>query len=72
MSQVRKERFYPEFRVVGYPYRPRKPKADPQLTLLDVEPAQEEGMTKLEAYEGLRSSLPFKYAIALAPFKSHQ
>jgi hypothetical protein len=66
------ERFYPEFRVVGYPYRPRKPKADPQLTLLDVEPVREGGMTKQEAYEGLRSSLPFSYAIALAPFKSHQ
>jgi hypothetical protein len=72
MSLVRKERFYPKFRVVGYPYRPRKPKADPQLTLLDVEPAREGAMTKQEAYERLRSSLPFKYAISLAPFRSHQ
>lgn len=65
-----KRRIYPEFRVIGYPYRPRKKKADPQLALFELAP--DVAMSKQKAYEGLRNSMPFKYSIALAPFKSHQ
>lgn len=72
-------RFYPEFRLIDYP--PRKPKAkkalpSPQLELglgleLNLSPQKKE-MTKKEAYDLLRQTMPFPYAIALAPFQSHQ
>ena len=66
-----KKRIYPEFRVIGYPYRPTtKRKADAQLSLFEM--TSDLGMSKQEAYEGLRNSMPFKYSISLAPFKSHQ
>ncbi len=67
------QRFYPEFRLIDYPLRkPKEKPASPQMELgLEIEPQKKE-MTKKEAYDLLRQSMPFPYAIALAPFQSHQ
>jgi hypothetical protein len=68
-------RFYPEIRLIDYPLRkPKEKKVSPQLELgLGVNPPeQKKEMTKREAYDLLRQSMPFAYAIALAPFQSHQ
>jgi hypothetical protein len=65
--------FYPEFRLIDYPLRkPKEKSASPQMELgLEIAPQKKE-MTKKEAYDLLRQSMPFPYAIALAPFQSHQ
>lgn len=67
------QRFYPEFRIIDYPLRkPKEKPASPQLELgLEMAPQKKE-MTKKEAYDLLRQSMPFPYAMALAPFQSHQ
>jgi hypothetical protein len=67
-------RAYPEFRLIDYPLRkPKEKKPSPQLELgLGLATEKKEEMTKLEAYDLLRQTMPFPYAIALAPFKSHQ
>lgn len=66
------DRFYPEFRIVGYPPSSPKKKAGTQLELgLDV-PVAKQASSKKEAYDQLRRTVPFSYGIALAPFKSHQ
>jgi hypothetical protein len=66
-------RFYPEVHLIDYPLS--KPKSKPPSTQLelgfDLQPQKKE-MTKKEAYDLLRQSMPFPYAIAVAPFQSHQ
>jgi len=69
------ERFYPEFRLIGYPLpKPKKKKDANQLELgldlLECTPIAKP--TKKQAYDQLRKTLPPSYALALAPFKSHQ
>ena len=65
-------RFYPEFRLINYPLAQPKEAKAPQLELgLDIVLPEPE-MTKKQAYDQLRQTMPFPYAIALAPFKSHQ
>jgi len=65
-------RFYPEFRLINYPLaQPKETKAlQLELGLDSILPEPE--MTKKQAYDQLRQTMPFPYAIALAPFKSHQ
>ena len=65
-------RIYPEFRLINYPLAQPKETKAPQLELgLDINLPEPE-ITKKEAYDQLRQTMPFPYAIALAPFKSHQ
>lgn len=65
-------RIYPEFRLINYPLAQPKETKVPQLELgLDIDLPEPEA-TKKEAYDQLRQTMPFPYAIALAPFKSHQ
>jgi hypothetical protein len=65
-------RIYPEFRLINYPLAQPKETKAPQLELgLDINLPEPEA-TKKEAYDQLRQTMPFSYAIALAPFKSHQ
>lgn len=67
------QRAYPAFRVIDYP--PKKTKAKPPSPQIELElclPEQPQAMTKKEAYDLPRQSMPFPYAIALAPFQSHQ
>lgn len=68
------ERFYPEFRLISYPPpKPKRKHTPNQLELgLDVTPATGSPGTKKEAYDQLRRTMPTGYAMALAPFKSHQ
>jgi len=64
-------RIFPQFRLVDYPYKPPHQKKTSQLQLgLDIDERQH--LTKAMAYDLLRKSMPFSYAIALAPFRSHQ
>lgn len=67
------QRLYPEFRLIDYPLRkPKKKKSSTQLELgMDLPPPRQE-LSKKAAYDALRKSMPFSYAIALAPFQSHQ
>ncbi len=69
------ERFYPEFRIISYPLP--KPKKKPPTLQLDLGLEIERNSvntepTKKEAYDQLRQTMPRSYAMALAPFKSHQ
>lgn len=70
------ERFYPEFRIIGYP--PRKPKKKVAANQLEFGLGAVENvdtglaLNKTTAYERLRRTLPTAYAMALAPFQSHQ
>ena len=65
------ERFYPEFRLIGYPLP--KPKDTSQLELgLDVQINTTSTQSKRLAYDQLRQTMPLSYSMALAPFKSHQ
>jgi len=69
------ERFYLEFRLISYPLpKPKKKKDTSQLELgLDLSGnVANTKPTKKQAYEQLRQTLPSSYALALAPFKSHQ
>jgi len=69
------ERFYPEFRVIDYPLpKPKKKHPSPQLDLgLEIEPTPVDTRpSKRQAYDQLRQTMPRSYAMALAPFKSHQ
>lgn len=66
------QHFYPEFRLIDYPYRGPKKKASTQLELGMEIPPLGRVLSKEDAYEQLRQSMPFAYAIALAPFQSHQ
>lgn len=65
-------RSYPVFRIISYPLRTPKKKSSPQLELGLELIAQPPEMTRQMAYDQLRQSMPFAYAIALAPFRSHQ
>ena len=70
------ERFYPEFRLIGYPLpKPKKKKKDANQLELALDVAEKPGkkaISKRQAYDVLRQTLPPSYGIALAPFKSHQ
>ncbi len=66
-------RFYPEFRLIDYPlHKLKEKKPSSQLELGLNLPSPKKEMTKKEAYDLLRQTMPFPYAIALAPFQSHQ
>lgn len=72
-------RCYPEFRFIDYPYRKPKPKKKKPrmqqlgLALEEVKDAdQAPAQTRKEAYELLRKTLPFKYAMSLARFQGWQ
>lgn len=71
------ERIFPEFRLISYPLpkpKPKKKKESNQLELgMEIPvPPVERKLTKSQAYDQLRQTLPPSYGIALAPFKSHQ
>jgi len=69
------ERFYPEFRVIDYPLpKPKKKPPSPQLDLgFEIESTPVDTRpSKRQAYDQLRQTMPRSYAMALAPFKSHQ
>jgi len=68
-------RFYPEFRIISYPLpKPKKKPPTLQLDLgLEIESTPVDTLpNKKQAYDQLRQTMPRSYAMALAPFKSHQ
>lgn len=67
------EPFFPDFRLIDYPLRAsRKKKVPPQMELALDLPEKQPELTKKEAYDLLRASMPLSYAISLARFRSHQ